>query len=262
MLNIPIFSHPEEPNLSEAGVMNEGYVSTILGLKGVPHQAEEIIVSRDIELARDFGSVHITHISTSGSVELIRQAKKNKVPVTCDVAIHHLVLTDDAVHGYDSLNKVNPPLRTQRDIKALIEGLNDGTIDAIVSDHAPHSAEEKIVEFNQAAFGMIGLETLLSLLLTEIVDKKKLPLLLALKKLTVNSASILKLKNKGRIKNGFDADLTIFDPKKKWTVDINSFKSKSKNSPFNGWKLNGKVIYTIVGGKIVYQETVNQDKSS
>ena len=253
MYDLPVISHCEDLALSSDGVMNEGFVSTVLGLKGIPNVAEEVMVARDIRLAEFTHSrVHIAHVSTEGSVNLIREAKKKGVKITCEATPHHFTLTDEIIKTFDTNTKVNPPLRTKKDIDALKKGLKDGTIDCIATDHAPHSIEEKDVEFDAAPFGMVGLETALGLVITELIEKKVLSWIEAIGKMTLNPAKILKL-NAGQIKVGMPADLTIIDPEANWVVEPKEFKSKSKNSPFGGRKLKGKTFLTIVDGKIVYQ---------
>jgi len=253
MFDLPVISHCEDLDLSAGGVMHEGFVSTILGMGGIPSIAEEVMVARDIRLAEFTGAkIHIAHVSTSGSVNLIRQAKRRGIKVTCEVTPHHFTLIDQTIKTFDTNAKVNPPLRTKRDVEAIKRGLADGTIDCIATDHAPHSIEEKEVEFDSAPFGMVGLETALGLVITELVNKKVLSLSQAIAKLTINPAKILKLKG-GRIRRDRPADLTIIDPKGSWVVDPARFQSRSKNSPFGGRRLQGKVCYTIVNGKVVYR---------
>lgn len=254
MFDIPIISHAEDRYLSASGVMNESYQSTRLGLKGSPAVAEEIAVLRDIRLcAFTGGRVHIAHISTAGAVRAVRLAKAEGINVTAEVTPHHFSLTDDEIGKEFNTNlRVNPPIRTQRDVEAVIEGLIDGTIDCISSDHAPHAEEEKDVEFDQAPPGMIGLETTLGLVKTRLIDKGYLSWADALSKMTINPARILKLPS-GRLEVGKKADITVIDPEKKWTVKKENFRSKSKNSPYIGWKLSGKVEYTILGGRLVYK---------
>jgi dihydroorotase len=253
MFNLPIISHPEDKNLSAGGVMNEGYISTILGFKGIPPQAEEIMVARDLILTEMIGgNLHFAHLSTRGSVELVREAKRRGVKVTSEVTPHHFTLSDEEVRSFDTDTKVNPPLRTEEDVKAVKQGLREGVIDAIATDHAPHSFEEKNVEYDYAPFGVVGLETALPLVITELVEKKVLSLKEAIAKLTINPAKILGI-DKGTLARGKDADLTIIDLKKEIIVDPNKFKSKSKNSPFKNWKLRGVAVMTIVKGKPVYQ---------
>jgi dihydroorotase len=255
MFDRVIIDHCEDPSLFEGGQINEGRVSTLLGLTGIPAAAEEIMVARDILLAREMGTrVHIAHISTRGSVELIRKAKSDGVMVTCEVTPHHLTLTEEAVRGYDTNAKVNPPLRTQEDLKALLEGLKDGTIDAIATDHAPHHIDEKDLEFDKAAFGLVGLETALGLVLTKIVGEGGLSLNKAVEKMTSGPAKILGL-HMGTLKIGATADITVIDPNRVWTVDKDKFFSKGRNTPFNGWELRGKAVMTIVDGRVVYSDT-------
>lgn len=253
--NALIISHCEDHNLSGSGAMNESYLSTIMGLKGIPSLAEENMVERDISLAAEYGRIHIAHVSTAASVDMVRKAKQKGIPVTCETAPHYFALTEAAVEGYNTNAKMNPPLRSEKDAAAIIEGLKDGTIDAIASDHAPHTVEEKNVEFALAANGIVGLETTLGLVLSELVDTKILSLNSAIEKMTVNPARILGIK-KGDLSVGSDADIIIIDPNKEWTVDTEKFVSISKNSPFNGWRLKGKVLYTIVKGKIVVKDGV------
>ena len=249
-----IISHCEDANLSHGGVMNEGYLSTVLGLKGIPRAAEETMIERDCMLAKEFDArIHIAHVSTAGSVDIIRKAKADGVKVTCETAPHYFTLTEGQVEGYNTNAKVNPPLRTEADVKAIVKGLKDGTIDAIATDHAPHLIDEKNVEFKDAASGIVGFETALPLILTELVDTGVLTLAKAIEKITCNPAQILSRKA-GTFKVGYSGDATIIDLKKPYTVDIKSFQSKSKNSPYDGWKLKGKAVATIVSGKIVMKD--------
>lgn len=250
--DIPVIAHCEDANLSSGGVMNEGFASTTLGLRGIPKAAEEVMVVRDIALAELTGArLHIAHVSSTGSVESIRTAKKRGVKVTCETCPHYFTLTEDAVIGYNTNAKVNPPLRTKEDVKAIKVGLKDGTIDIIASDHAPHAVHEKEIEFDYASFGMIGLETSLPLILN-LVREDVLTLNDAIAKAAINPARLLKLK-KGTLSEGADADITIIDTEKEWVVDVNNLKSKSKNTPFTGIKMKGMAVVTIVGGKIVYE---------
>lgn len=251
MFDKAVIDHCEDKDLTQNGVMNEGQLSVVLGLPGMPGIAEEIMVNRDIRLARlTNGQLHITHLTTARSVELVRQAKQEGIKVTGEVTPHHFTLTDECVHSFDPNFKMNPPLRTWDDVKALREGLKDGTIDVIASDHAPHSLEEKDVEFSQAPFGVIGMESMLSLVVTELVEKKVLSWPEAIAKLTINPARILGIA-KGTLKIGKDADITIIDPRKNWTINPDEFKSKSRNCPFAGWKVKGKAIKTIIAGREV-----------
>ncbi|MCK4596919.1 dihydroorotase, partial [bacterium] len=258
MFEIPVISHCEDPDLRGMGVMNEGFVSTVLGMKGMPAIAEQVAVARDIGIAEFTGArLHIAHVSTAGTVELIRMAKSRGVRVTAEVTAHHLVLTDEAVRSFDSNTKMNPPLRDEVDRQALRDGLADGTIDCVASDHAPHSQEEKEVEFDAAPFGIVGLETSLGLVLTELVGGGVLTLPQVLAKMSLNPARILGIPG-GMIRQGNVADLTIIDPDLRWTVDRRAFQSKSKNTPFDGWELTGCAVATIVGGQIVYRREENE----
>ncbi|WP_296972300.1 dihydroorotase [Tepidanaerobacter sp. EBM-38] len=254
MFDKVIIDHCEDPFLFEGGQINEGYISTLLGLAGIPAAAEEIMVARNILIAREMGTrVHIAHVSTEGSLRLIRQAKSEGVKVSCEVTPHHLTLTEKAVMGYDTNAKVNPPLRTQSDIDALLEGLKDGTIDAIATDHAPHHIDEKDLEFDKAAFGMVGLETALGVILTHVVKEGVLSLNAAIEKMTLGPAKVLGL-DMGTLKIGAPADITVIDPNRVWTVDKNKFFSKGRNTPFDGWRLTGKAVLTMVDGRIVYSD--------
>jgi dihydroorotase len=248
---IPVISHSEDLNLSGNGVMNEGDTSTLLGLSGIPAASEDVMVSRDITLAELTGThLHICHVSTAGSVRLIRAAKERGVRVTAEAAPHHFTLTDKAVALYDTNAKMKPPLRSEIDREAVREGLRGGTIDVIATDHAPHSEDEKMVEFDQAPFGIVGLETALPLSL-KLVEDGVLTLNQMIAKLTHLPSAIINV-NKGTLKPGAAADIVIFDPEKKVKIDREKFRSKSKNTPFNGWDLKGAVLYTIVNGNIVY----------
>jgi dihydroorotase len=249
---LTIMDHCEDANLAANGVMNEGWVATELGLRGLPSAAEETHVARDIALSKLTGAhFHLTHISSAGSVELIRAAKKKRINVTADCTPHHLVLTDEAVRGYNTNFKVNPPLRNAEDVKELIRGLIDGTIDAIASDHAPQGVVDKELGFDTAAFGMIGLETALPVVL-KLVHERKISLKRMIE-LFVSGLNVLqKNKYSGGIKKGSVADVTIFNMNDSVTIDSSRFYSKSRNTPFGGWKLKGKVLYTIVGGRVVF----------
>lgn len=249
---LPVISHCEDPALSGRGVMNEGRVSTSLGLRGIPNAAEEVMVLRDIALAELTGSaLHVAHVSTAGSVRAIREAKGRGVNVTAETAPHYFTLTDEAVRGFDTHTKMSPPLRTAKDVAAVIQGLKDGTVDAIATDHAPQSAIEKDVEFDYAANGIIGLETSLPLTL-RLVQEGHLTLGQAIEKLTVGPARILGVE-KGKIARGGDADLTLIDLEREQTIEVSRFQSKSRNSPFQGWRLKGFAALTMTAGKIVYR---------
>ncbi len=256
MFDITVISHCEDLELVDEGTMNEGYMSTILGLKGIPSAAEEIMVSRDLILAEYTKiPVHIAHVSTELSVDLIRHAKSRGVKVTCETCPHYFTLTEEACEGFNTMAKVNPPLRTKKDVQAIIEGLKDGTIDIIATDHAPHHSDEKNVEFAIAANGMVGFETALPLCITYLVKPGHLTIEQLVEKMCVNPSKILGL-NKGYIEVGGSADLTILDIDEEFIVDIQKFSSKSKNSPFDGFKLQGTVYYTIVNGNVVVREKV------
>jgi len=250
--NLVLISHCEDRNLSGNGVVNEGYFSTITGLEGIPREAEEVALFRDLALARMSGSsLHVAHVSTARSVKLIREAKQVGVKVTAEVTPHHFTLTEKEVTSFDTNTKVNPPFRGTEDIEALKEGLIDAAIDVIATDHAPHIIEEKEKDYADAPFGIIGLETALGLVIKELVEKRILSLMEAIAKLTINPARILGI-DRGRIKEGIKANITIFDPGKVWLVKEEELASKSRNSPFIEWKLPGKIEWTIVGGKIAY----------
>lgn len=253
MFNIPVMQHAEDKYLCADGVMNESFQSSRLGMKGSPPVAEEIAVLRDIALCRFTGGrLHIQHVSTRGAVEAIRKAKQERVNVTAEVSPHHLILTDDEIgEEFDTNLRVNPPIRTAEDRDAVIEGLIDGTIDCIASDHAPHSEEEKDCEFDLAPSGMIGLETTLGLIKTFLIDKGYFGWADAIRKMTTNPARILNLPG-GTLEEESVADIVIIDPEKKWMVKADRFRSKSKNSPYIGWKLSGQVHKTILGGKVVF----------
>ena len=252
--NLPVISHCEDENLAGQGVVNEGYYSTVTGLDPIPASAEEVMVARDICLARETNSsVHIAHISTKGSVQLVRQAKEQGIPVTCEVTPHHFTLTDQKITSFDTSTKVNPPLRSKEDVEAIKSGLKDGTIDVIATDHAPHAPEEKDVEYDYAPFGISGLETAISLVITELIESGALSWQEAISKLTTKPADILGL-NRGRIKEGMVADLSILDPNHKWKVQPEEFISKGKNTPFTRFELTGQNIMTIVSGEIVYDK--------
>lgn len=249
MVNGVILEHCEDESLA-GGAMNESEVSTQLGLSSIPTIAEDLIVIRDILMAEYLNSkVHIAHISSKNAVEMVRQAKKKGIRVTAEVAPHHFTLTDEEIKKYDTNYKMNPPLRRKEDVEAMISGLKDGTIDCIASDHAPHTIEEKEVEFIYAPNGIIGLETQLGLVLTELYHKKYLTLEQIVEKLSINPRKVLSLPVP-EIKEGATANLSIFDPNEEWTVDIKKFKSRSINSPFGGRKLKGKALAVINKAKI------------
>ncbi len=252
LVNKPVLVHAEDGSLANGGQMNESLMSTRLGLKGSPKVAEEIIIFRDIELARLTGTrVHFMHISTANSVELIKEAKKEKLPITCEVTPHHLLLDDNMLENYDSNYKVKPPLRNSEDIKALLKGLKEGIIDCIASDHAPHALQDKEVEFEYAAFGISGIETMFNLALTHF--EKELGLSKLIEKLTINPANIFNLEAE-TLAEGKPADILLFNPKGEVKVDSSEFFSKGRNTPFNGISLNGRIEMVIKNGKIVFGE--------
>ena len=256
MFDLTVISHCEDMALVEGGVMNEGYNSTIMGLKGIPSAAEETMLIRDIILSEYTGvPIHIAHVSTKLGVQLIRDAKKRGAKVTCETCPHYFSLTDDACLEFNTLAKVNPPLRRPEDVEAIIEGLKDGTIDMIVTDHAPHHEDEKKVEFGYAANGMVGFETALPLALTYLHHSGQMTIKQIIEKFTVNPAKMLGLA-KGSIEQGKPCDITIFDPNEEYTVDISEFESKSKNSPYDGYKVKGAVKYTVVNGQVIVRNGI------
>ncbi|MBW2512759.1 MAG: dihydroorotase [Deltaproteobacteria bacterium] len=249
---ITIVTHAEDLELVGSGVMNEGPVSTELGLKGIPCVAEDAATAREIMLAEFTGAhLHVAHVSTKGSIDLVRQAKKRGVNVTCEATPHHFTLTDEAVRGYNTNAKMNPPLRSAEDREAVRKGIADGTVDAIATDHAPHHIDEKNVEFNIAMNGIVGLETALPLSL-QLVEDGLIDLPKAVALLTCGPAAALGIPA-GQLEEGGVADVTVIDPELEWTVDAQKLVSKSKNTPFDGWKMNGAALCTIVGGKIAYR---------
>ena len=254
-LEMPVLCHCEDTTMVEGRAVNEGSVSRQLWLEGRPAIAEEIMVMRDAMLAEETGAhVHICHVSTDKSVDIIRRMKKRGVAITCETCPQYFTLTEDEILTQGSMARVNPPLRTAKDIKGIIAGLKDGTIDAIATDHAPHSAEEKSRPLTRAPSGMVGLETSLAITLTELYHTGKMKLPEIIKRMTYTPASILRLSSKGRLSLGSDADITIFDPEEVWTIDPEQFASKARNTPFAGREVKGKVKYTIVGGNVIYQD--------
>jgi len=254
--DLPIIDHCEDRALTEGGQMNEGIISTKLGLRGIPNAAEDIIVARDLALAQlTGGRLHIAHTTTEGSVDLIRRAKERGIKVTAEVTPHHLTLNEERVIGYDTNAKVNPPLRTERDIQALIQGLNDNTIDIIATDHAPHAEADKLCEFGLAPFGISGFETALGSLMS-LVHDGQLSLVTLITKLTYEPAKIIgnKYGRLGTLAIGASADVALFDPALEWVVDTKAFASKGKNTPLAGERLKGRVMATISQGKLVYKE--------
>jgi dihydroorotase len=253
--DLPVIDHCEDKSLSSGGVMHEGKISLLLGLKGMPALAEDIDVVRDILLAKETGAhIHIAHASTKGAIEAVRRAKNEGIDVTCEVTPHHFTLTDRSVEGYDTNTKMAPPLRSKEHLEAIIEGIKDGTIDAIATDHAPHHADEKALEYDRAPFGITGLETAIGLAFTELVHKGVIGLERLVELCSSNPAKILRLKDRGTLKPGSFADLTIIDPTREWTFDAAHSRSKSRNTPFNGRKFTGKAVATVIGGRFVFDE--------
>ena len=254
MFQRPIFTHPQDATLSAGGVMHEGYYSTLLGLRGIPAAAEDIMVSRDISLAElTRGRVHLMCVSTHNAIERIRRAKQQKIAVTADVAVYHLMLSDDCLQSYDASFKVDPPLRDRDHITGLIAGLQDGTIDAISSDHQPCAAEKKDRELDQVPFGIVGLETLLPLCIETLIEPAHLtwPQLIAL--LTTGPARVLGWSDRGTLSLGVDADVTVLDPDVRWTIDPAAFQSKSRNTPFGGRHVRGRAETVLIGGEVRFR---------
>lgn len=253
MLDLPLLTHNEDKSLTHHGAMNEGYTATVLGLPGMPRIAEDIAVARNILLAQLTGChLHLLHISTAGTVALLRRAKADGLRVTGEACPHHWVLTDEAVHGFRTDAKMNPPLRTPEDCEAIKEGLADGTIDCVVTDHAPHAAYEKEVEFEAAPFGILGLETSFPLVYTTLVEPGLLTLSEAIRKMTLAPAQVLSLPDgAGTLKPGALADIAVLDLDTEWTIDRNRVQSKSKNTPFHGMTVRGKAAFTLMAGRIV-----------
>lgn len=248
-----IIDHCEDKELSRDGVMHEGRYSDLLGLKGIPSSSEEIMVSRNILLSEQTDvPIHIAHLSVKGAASLIRNAKKKKVRVSAEVTPHHLLLEDASLKNYDTNFKMNPPLRSRSDVKAMVKAMRDGTIDVIATDHAPHTPDEKAVEIDRAPFGVIGMETAVSLILDRFIHTQMITLSRFIEMISLNPARILGLDSKGRIASGMDGDLTLLDLNKDTVVDVNTFESKSRNCPFDGWKLRGCPVKTIVRGNVVY----------
>jgi dihydroorotase len=252
LFDLPIIDHCEDKDLAARGVMNEGYYSTLLGLKGMNPAAEEIQVFRDAVLARQTGArVHIQHVSSRYSLAVIEQAKQGGVTITCEATPHHLLLTDAQVVSYDTNTKMNPPLRSKEDVEALVRGLASGSIDVIATDHAPHNINDKMLEFDQASFGIVGLETAVSLILDRLVNSGLLSIDRMIELFSTNPARILGLK-RGSLRKGDCADITVLDPKLRCIVRSNEFQSRSRNTPFEGWELKGGPAVTIVQGKVVW----------
>lgn len=252
--DLPVIDHCEDKSLSSGGVMHEGSVSLLLGLKGMPALAEDIDAVRDVILAKETGShIHVAHVSTMGAIEAVRRAKAEGVNVTCEVTPHHFTLTDKAVEGYDTNTKMAPPLRSKEHLQAILEGIRDGTIDAIATDHAPHHADEKALEYDRAPFGITGLETAIGLACSELVHTGVIDLVRLVELCSTNPARIFKLSGRGSLTPGSAADVTIVDPNLKWTYRNTDSRSRSRNSPFDDREFAGGAVATIVAGRIVYQ---------
>jgi len=254
-INLPVIQHAEDTRVTEGGSMNEGPTSFRLGLRGMKPSAETSVVERDVDLAKQFSGarLHVAHTSTAGALHAVRLGKRDKIRVSCEVTPHHFTLTDADVKDYNANFKMNPPLRSAADRDAVLAALADGTIDAIATDHAPHASHEKIIEFEQAAFGIIGLETALGLALTRLHREHKISLSRIVELFTAGPVRVVDLNGRGTLARGSHADVTIFDPRKRWTYEAATGKSKSHNTPFDGWQFTGKIVATIVSGRIVYR---------
>ena len=254
-INFPVIQHAEDTRLTQSCSMNEGPTSFRLGLRGMSTHAEGAIVDRDVQLAQQFNGarLHVAHLSTAEALTAVRRGKKNRARVTCEVTPHHFALTDADMRDYDTNFKMNPPLRSAEDRAALLEALADGTVDAIATDHAPHAPHEKIIEFERASFGITGLETALGLAISVLHGEKKISLAKIIELFTSGPARVLDLRGRGTLLRGSHGDVTIFDARKRWTFDAAKSKSKSHNTPFDGRQLTGKVVATVVGGRMVYR---------
>jgi dihydroorotase len=252
---LPVIQHAEDTRMTENCSMNEGPASFRLGLRGMKTAAEASIVERDVALAQQFtgARLHVAHLSTADALKAVRRGKRSKASITCEVTPHHFSLTDEDVGDYNTYCKMNPPLRSASDREALLVALADGTVDAIATDHAPHAEHEKIIEFERALFGITGLETALGLAITRLHREHKIPLIRIVELFTTGPARVVDLRGRGTLARGAHADVTIFDPKKRWTFEATKSRSKSRNTPFDGWQLTGKVVATIVGGKLVHR---------
>lgn len=256
MLGMPVIDHCEDPSLKADGVAHEGFYASSLGLRGIPGVAESLMVERDVSLAELTGApVHIAHMSARQSIRAVRYGKERGVRVTCEVAPHHFMLSDEALDGpvkYDTNLKMNPPLREQADVDAMLEGIVDGTVDVIATDHAPHHLDEKLVEFDRAPFGIVGLETAVPIVLDRLVHTGRISIVRMIELLSVNAARVLNLPG-GSLAEGMPADITILAPDTRTVVRAQELRSKSKNTPFDGWEFRGAVVATIVGGRMVYE---------
>ncbi|HXZ41246.1 MAG TPA: dihydroorotase [Terriglobales bacterium] len=254
-ISLPVIQHAEDTRMTENCSLNESSTSFRLGLRGMKPEAEASIVDRDVHLAQQFTGTryHVAHLSTAEALKAVRRGKRGKARITCEVTPHHFTLTDADVDDYNTNCKMNPPLRSAADREALLVALADGTVDAIATDHAPHATHEKIIEFEKAAFGITGLETALGLAITRLHREQRIPLARIVELFTAGPASVVDLRGRGSLAQGNYADITIFDPKKRWTFEADKSRSKSRNTPFDSWQFTGKVVATIVGGKFVYR---------
>jgi dihydroorotase len=255
-INLPVIQHAEDTRVTEHGSMNDGPTAFRLGLRGMKAWAESSIVDRDVQLAQQFARarLHVAHVSTADALKAVRRGKRRRVRISCEVTPHHFTLTDENVGEYDTNCKMNPPLRAVADREAILVGLADGTVDAIATDHAPHMAHEKIIEFERAAFGIIGLETAFGLAITKLHREQRIPLTRIVELFTAGPARVIDLPGRGTLIRGSHADVTILDAKKRWTFEAAKSRSKSRNTPFDGWPLTGKVVATVVGGKVMFRE--------
>jgi dihydroorotase len=254
-INLLVIQHAEDTRMTENCSMNDGLTSFRLGLRGMKTAAESSIVERDVQLAQQFtgARLHVAHLSTADALKAVRRGRRSRARVTCEVTPHHFTLTDADVGDYDTNCKMNPPLRSAADREALLVALADGTVDAIATDHAPHAIHEKVMEFERAMFGVTGLETALGLAITRLHREQKIPLARIVELFTAGPARVMTLRGRGTLARGSYADVTIFDPKKRWTFAVAKSRSKSHNTPFDGWQLTGKVVATVVGGEMVYR---------
>ncbi len=253
MFNVPLIEHPEDHTISDEGQVNEGLISYKYGLRGILNASEEVIISRDVILQERIASkLHLTHISSKGSLDIIRNAKKKGISVSCDVTPHHLLLNEELITKFDPVYKMKPPLRSEVDRLSMIDGIRDGSIDLIASDHAPHTLDEKDKEFEYAPFGVIGLESTFSVIYENLVRKKIITINRMVELMSLNPSKVLGLNNRGSLNKGNYGDITIFDPEKKFRIESEKFRSKARNCPFEGWNGKGSVTYTIVSGKKVY----------
>jgi dihydroorotase len=251
--DLPIIDHCEDKSLARGGMMHEGHWSLVLGLRGMPAAAEEVDAERNCLLAELTGArVHLAHVSTRGALDAVRRAKQKGLPVSCEVAPHHWTLTDEAARDYDTNTKMSPPLRSQAHVDSILEAISDGTIDLIATDHAPHHADEKALEYDQAPFGIVGLETAVGLAFEQLVNRGLISLERLVELCSTNPARIFGMSDRGTLRSGSRADITILDPEMDWTFDVSRSKSKSRNTPFNGYRFRGGTVATIVGGRIAY----------